>query len=108
MYAIRRRLGEEKPFLYYLSGFCYLFVENAVYERAVESVSANDFAPFLWAFVDGDARSTGIHEKLVDHTTLYIMYITSPERGQWKTLTKCTSCAEIIMNPWFLEEIRLA
>ena len=80
-----------------------------MFQQDVESVSAGDFAPFLWAFIDADARPTGVPEKLADHTTnLYIMFTTSPEPQRWKSLIKTTSCAKIIMNTWFLEEIRLA
>ncbi|KAF8503491.1 hypothetical protein F5888DRAFT_1887108 [Russula emetica] len=50
-YAVRRRLGEQKPFLWYRAGFCFLFVKEGVFRQDVESVSADGFAPFLWAFV---------------------------------------------------------
>jgi hypothetical protein len=51
-----------------------------VFQQDVNSVSADDFAPFLWAFIDGDACSTGVPEKLLYDTNLYIMFTTSPER----------------------------
>ena len=55
------------------------------------------------------ACPTGVPERLDgDTTNLYIMFTTSPERQRWKSLTKTTSCAEIIMNTWFLEETWLA
>jgi hypothetical protein len=37
-----------------------------VFQQDVESVSASDFTLFLWAFIDADARSTGIPEKLIE------------------------------------------
>jgi hypothetical protein len=105
---VRRRLGEQKPFLWYLDGVCFLFVEDGVFQQDVNSVSAFDFEPFLWAFLDADTRSA-IPEKLAGfRTNLYIIFTTSPKRDRWKPLTKYTNCAVIIMNPWFLEEIRLA
>jgi hypothetical protein len=104
---VRRRLGEQKPFLWY-RGRCFLFAEDGVFHQDVESVSADDFALFLWAFVDADARATGIPESLVQNTNLYIMFTTSPKRDRWKTLKKCTDCAEIIMDTWSVEEIRQA
>jgi len=107
-YAIRRRLGEQKPFLWYLGGYCYLYVEDGVFEQPVERVRPRVFAPYLWAFVDADARPTGIPEHLVYHTNLYIMFTTSPNRDRWKRLAKYTSCMVIIMNTWSLEEIRQA
>jgi hypothetical protein len=80
-----------------------------VFKQGVESVSAEDFAPYLWAFVDADARPTGVPEKLGgSNTSPYIMFTTFPKRERWKTLTKCTECAEIIMDTWFLGETRLA
>jgi hypothetical protein len=78
-----------------------------VFQQDVERVSAGDFAPFLWAFIDADARPTGVLERLVGNTNLYIMFTTSPKRQRWKTLSNCTKCAVIIMNPWSLEEIHL-
>jgi hypothetical protein len=105
---VRRRLGEQKPFLWYLDGVCFLFVEDGVFQQDVNSVSANDFAPFLWAIIDADGHLPGVHEKLLCDTNLYIIFTTSPKRDRWKPLTKYTNCAVIIMNPWFLEEIRLA
>jgi hypothetical protein len=80
-----------------------------VYRQEVENVSADDFAPFLWAFIDADERPTGVPERLAGHyTNLYIIFTTSPERQRWRSLRKTTSCAEIIMNTWSFEEIRLA
>jgi RHS (Retrotransposon Hot Spot) family protein len=86
-----------------------LFVKEGVFQQDVESVSADGFAPFLWAFVDADARPDGVPKKLFDlHTNLYIMFTTSPKRERWKALMMCTICAEIIMNTWSLEEMRMA
>jgi hypothetical protein len=55
-----------------------------VFQQNVKSVSADDFAPFLWAFIDADACSTGVPEELVYDTNLYIMFTTSPKRDRWK------------------------
>jgi len=46
----------------------------------MSSVSARDFAPFLWAFIDTDARPTGVPENFLSKTNLCIMFITSPKR----------------------------
>ncbi|KAF8489067.1 hypothetical protein F5888DRAFT_1872903 [Russula emetica] len=109
IYAVRRRLGEQKPFLLYQDGVCFLFVKDGVFEQDVKTVSARDFSPFLWAFIDADERLTGVPERLACHSAnLYIMFTTSPERQRWKSLTKTMGCSVITMNPWFLEEIRLA
>ncbi|KAF8506812.1 hypothetical protein F5888DRAFT_1798045 [Russula emetica] len=106
-YAVRRRLGERKPFLWLRGSFCFLFVEDGVFERLVDHVSGGDFVPFLWAFVDADGRS-GVPDNLAHETNLYIIFTTSPKRDRWKSLTKKTNYAVIIMNTWSLEEIHLA
>jgi hypothetical protein len=79
-----------------------------VFRKKVHDVDAGDFVPFLWAFIHADARSVVPEELAGFHTNLYIMFTTSPKRDRWKPLTKYTQCVVIIMNPWFLEEIRLA
>jgi hypothetical protein len=58
-YAVRRRLGEQKPFLWYRGGVCFLFAEDGVLEQ-------DDSVVFLWAIIDADASSTGIPEKLIE------------------------------------------
>jgi hypothetical protein len=80
-----------------------------VFQRNLENISARKFAPYLWAFIDADGNPSGVPEKLGGfNTNLYVIFPTSPKRERWKTLTKCTECGEIIMNTWFLEEIRQA
>lgn len=56
-----------------------LFVEDGVFQQCVEDVSADDFAPFLWAFVDADACSLGVPENLLADTNIYIMFTDSEE-----------------------------
>jgi hypothetical protein len=105
---MRRRLGEQKPFLWYQAGLCYIFVKDGVFKENAANVLGSDFAPFLWAFIDADARPSGVPESLVDHTNLYIMFTSYPKRDRWKPLMKCTNCAEIVMNTWSVDEIRQA
>jgi hypothetical protein len=82
----------------YQDGFCFLFVKDGVFQQDVERVFSGDFAPFLWAFIDADARPA-IPEKLAGlNTNLFIMFTSPPRRGLWKPLTKYTHCAVIIMN----------
>ena len=59
-YAVRRRLGEQEPFLWYQDGNCFLFIKDGVYQQSFENVNASDFMPFLWAFFDADGRESGI------------------------------------------------
>jgi hypothetical protein len=105
---MRRRLGEQKPFLRYQAGFCFLFVNDGVFKQNVTNVLGSDFVPHLWAFIDADAHPSGVPESLVDGTNLYIMFTSSPKRARWKPLMKCTDCAVIVMNTWSVDEIRQA
>ena len=51
-----------------------------MFQQNVEDVYAGDFVPFLWAFIDADARST-VPEKLAGfHTNRYI--ISPPLRSE--------------------------
>ena len=56
-------------------GVRFLFVKDGVFQKDVESVSAGNFAPFLWAFIDADPRPTGVPEKLACHTTTLFIYV---------------------------------
>ena len=107
-YAVRRRLGEQKPFLLFRGNMCFLFVKEGVYEKKLEDVDASRFAPFLWAFIDADSHSAGIPAVLIDDTNLYIMFTTSPESMRWKTLSRSTALIVVVMNSWFPREILLA
>jgi len=79
-----------------------------VFKLPVESVYGGEFAPFLWAFIEADEDS-GVPKSLVcNGTNLYIIFPTSPKRPRWKLLTQLTAFAEIIMNPWSLEEMHQA
>jgi hypothetical protein len=83
-YAVRR-LGEQKPFLWYRSGVCLLFVSDGAYQQDVKNVTACDFVPFLWAFVDADGSPTGIPGRL---TNPYIMFTTCPKQQTMETCDK--------------------
>jgi hypothetical protein len=77
-----------------------------VYQKPVVDVRGRHFMPFLWAFVDSDEHTSGVPETLGGHSTnLYIIFTTFPKRQQWKCLEKCTASAQIVMNPWSLEEM---
>lgn len=51
-------------------GSSFLFVKHGVFERRVEDVSAVDFAPFLWTFIDGEAQAAFPENSLVILRTL--------------------------------------
>jgi hypothetical protein len=108
-YAVRRRLGEEEPFLLYRNRECYIFVKDGVFRRPAESVSGAHFEKFLWAFIEGDEHDAGVPEGfLCNDTNLYIIFPTSPKALRWKPLIKFTYVEWIIMNPWSLGEMQQA
>jgi hypothetical protein len=89
-------------------GACYIFIKDGVFKLRIEDVSADSFVPFLWAFIDADERK-GVPKRLAGHDTkLYIIFVTYPKRQRWSRLESCTNNMEIVMNPWFSEEIRQA
>jgi hypothetical protein len=109
-YAIRRRLGEQEPFLVCQAGDCFLFVEDGVYQQAVNIVRGRHFMPSLWAFIDADDSESGpIPGDLTSHgSNLFVVFPTPPRKPRWRTLTKTTACAVVIMNTWFIGEMRQA
>ena len=56
-YALRRRLAEKKPVIWYFEGTCYLFVEEGVYEVPDK---CHQFEVFVWTLVDSDSSKDGI------------------------------------------------
>jgi len=62
-YAVRRRLGEARPFLWYIAKKWYLFVEAGVFTFPGH-LDPDIFAPFMWAFVDADYSPTQFPEEI--------------------------------------------
>jgi len=81
-----------------------------VYKEDVEKVDGSVFAPFLWAFIDADQGSdlTGAPIKLAYETNLFIVFTSSPNRDRWLNVMRNTDWVKVVMNPWFLEEMRQA
>ncbi|KAI0301474.1 hypothetical protein BC826DRAFT_1183413 [Russula brevipes] len=105
-YAVRRRLGEGKAFLWCRGNFCYLFVKEGVFKMRLERLDSTVFYPFIWTFTDADDTSQGVLFSLAEKMSkLFIIYISPPEREQWKNLRKTTSSLTVIMNPWTKDEI---
>src|ERR1700691_2977609 len=67
-YAVRRRLAETKPFIWFYQATYYLFVQEGVYELPSEWRHA-DFRCIVWTFVDSDQSSAGVPEVLVPQGT---------------------------------------
>ena len=105
LYAVRRRLGEARPFLWYIAKEWHLFVEAGVF-RFPGPLEPELFAPFMWAFVDADDSPTQFPEEIsVSYTQLFTIFTTSPKRERWKPLMKNKWGIRLIMNPWSWDEI---
>lgn len=104
-YAARRRLAEEKTFLWFYQANYYLFVKNGVY-KLPSDWEHSDFLSIVWTLVDSDQSIAGVPEILVPHgTRLFVIYITSPAKERWSRMEKTTNPAVFIMNPWSRSEI---
>ena len=102
-YALRRRLAERKPVIWYLHKKRYLFVEEGAYKVPDEFQA---FQAFVWTLVDSDDSKDGVPEDLVTHNTRhFLIYCTSPSQERWRRLHKTVSEEIVIMNPWKSKEI---
>ncbi|KAI0256325.1 hypothetical protein BJV78DRAFT_1358290 [Lactifluus subvellereus] len=101
-YALRRRLAEGKPIIWYRKNRCYLFAEDGVF-LSPSDLSATEFRTFVWTLADSDDNFPSHLAK--QDTRHFIMYTTSPRQERWKPLEKTTHSAVLIMNPWTREEI---
>ncbi|KAI0297907.1 hypothetical protein BC826DRAFT_967494 [Russula brevipes] len=105
-YAIRRRLGEGEAFLWCRGKLCYLFVEEGVFQRHRDLMDHISFRPFIWTFSDANDTLDGVLFPIAaTSSTLFNIYVTSPERSRWKNLKKATILRTVIMNPWTKDEI---
>ena len=104
-YAVRRRLGEAQPFLWYSSKQWYLFVQAGVFAFP-GPLRPNLFAPFMWAFVDADDSPTHFPDEITaGQTQIFTIFTTSPRRERWEPLLKNKRGTHVVMNPWSWEEI---
>lgn len=101
-YALRRRLAERKPVIWYLRQTRYLFVEEGVYKVPEDF---HDFKVFVWTLVDSDTAKD-VPENLVwPGTHHFLIYCTSPNQDRWSRLHKTVLDYIFIMNPWKSKEI---
>ncbi|KAF8473736.1 hypothetical protein DFH94DRAFT_764217 [Russula ochroleuca] len=106
-YALCRRLAEGKPIMWYRDSVMYLFVSDGVY-KTTENPHSSLFKTRVWTLVDADGENI-FPPSLAQHGIKYLhIFTTSPKWGRWKSLTKTTSCAIAIMNPWTRGEISAA
>jgi hypothetical protein len=104
-YALRRRLAEKSPVVWYRDGRCFLFVEEGVYKMPVD-FHHQHFKTIVWAMVDSDVAEDGVPEHLVcQGTRLCVIYATSPAKHRWARLHKTTDNVVLIMNPWTRNDI---
>ena len=102
-YALRRRLAERKPVIWYRHKKRYLFVEEGVYNVPDDF---QEFQVFVWTLVDSDYAEDGVPEDLVMRETRhFVIYCTSPSQKRWSRLHKTVHTKTFIMNPWKRKEI---
>ncbi|KAF8627245.1 hypothetical protein AX15_004464 [Amanita polypyramis BW_CC] len=103
-YALRRRLAERKPVIWYYLKTRYLFVEEGVYEVPDKF---HDFEVFVWTLVDSDASDKDRVPKnlVMPGTRHFVIYCTSPNEDRWSRLHKTVHDDIFIMNPWKSKEI---
>ena len=107
-YAVRRRLGEAKPFLWHFAAAWYLFVKEGVFEYPGR-LNPTLFARYIWAFVDGDESPSGVPPGLTAvESNLFTIFTSFPSQDRWKPITKNTHSITLIMNPWTWEEMTKA
>jgi len=104
-YALRRRLSERKPVIWYQDETRYLFVEGGVYEVPVK-FKASRFKFFIWTLVDSDYALEGVpHHLITPNTRHFVIYCTSPRNRRWYGMRKTVRNVVVIMNPWKSKEI---
>ena len=105
LYALRRRLGEMKPVIWYFQEQCHLFVNEGVFVIK-RDFGLSNFKTIMWTLVDSDQARDGVPSLLVSHfTPLYVIYTTSPCRERWSRLHKTVRQITIIMSSWTRKEI---
>lgn len=108
LYAIRRRLGEAEPFLWYSGMQRYLFVQDGVFE-IFDLFDLTLFAPYIWVFIDvNDTPSDLLAALTSTQSKLFIIFITSPQSEQWEPLMTSTIPITLFMNPWTWDEMNKA
>ncbi|KAF8271397.1 hypothetical protein EI94DRAFT_1720516 [Lactarius quietus] len=107
LYALRRRLAERKPVIWYRELNLYLFVADGVY-MAPQYFRPSTFQALVWTLIDTD-EVDGVPPLLVgSDTQLFIIFSSSPKPSRWSNMRKTTQCVICIMNPWTKKEIAKA
>jgi hypothetical protein len=82
-------------------------VEEGVFKIDRNYMESTSFRPFIWTFTDANDTLDGgvLYPIAATSSTLFNIYVTSPEPSRWKNLKKATSPRTVIMNPWTKDEI---
>ena len=106
-YAIRRRLGEAKPFIWYYDSHWYLFVEGGVFH--IPCLLPSLFRPYIWTFIDANNIEDGFLVRYAQRKSkLFILFTTSPDKKHWSPLLPNSNPETLIMNPWTWDEMEKA
>src|SRR5258708_14257380 len=104
-YALRRRLSEGKPVIWYRNQRRYLFVDAGVFV-VPDNFPSSEFNSFIWTLVNSDPARDGVPEVLVEGGTMHFFIFTPFPRPQRRSrMHKTTSSARGIMNPCPLIDI---
>jgi hypothetical protein len=102
---MRRCCAETRPFILYMEGIRYLFVEEGVFQ-APSTFLSSQYRGFVWTLVDADEATDGVPEQLVpNHTGHFIIYATSPKRSRWTRVHKTVRERIVVMDLWTWKEI---
>ena len=104
LYALRRRLAERKPVIWYYMNTCYLFIEDGVYMMLPNFLQCI-FKAVVWTLADSDQTPVDL---LTHDTCLYVIFVTSPVKQRWARMDKTTRRTIAVMNPWTKAEIGFA
>ncbi|KAF8909819.1 hypothetical protein CPB84DRAFT_1446752 [Gymnopilus junonius] len=106
LYAAHRCAAEGRPFLWLFQEDYFIFVDEGVYLLPFDW-HPGDFIGHLWAFVDADNHKEGVPPKVCAHNTkLVVFFVTPADEDRWKTMSRTTSSAVIIMKPCNRDELR--
>ncbi|KAH9043153.1 hypothetical protein EDB85DRAFT_1885551 [Lactarius pseudohatsudake] len=93
-YAMRRRLAEKKPVIWYRDSTLFLFVEEGVYQTP-EHFRSTTLKTLVWTLVDSDESPSGVPSRLaVRGTKHFITFTTYPQPDRWQHMEKSTDYSD--------------
>ena len=107
-YALRRRLGEGKPVMWYFSDTWYLFENDGVLVKP-DHFYPISFKQRVWVLVDhhGEAGSTvpGASFARDPWSPLFVILACSPNAAIWKGFERSDRTTTCIMDLWTRQEM---